>query len=340
MPTIREVAQAASVGVGTASRALSGSPHVADATRVRVQAAAERLGFRPSPIARAFSRGRTQTIQVVVPLITQHFYVEVLRGIEAALSATEYALLIRTIERRADRARVLREPEPRRRMDGALLVSLTPNRGLVTRAARSGLPVVLVDSEHPLLSSVAVDHTAAAATAVRHLLEEGHRRIALVDHPEDPFAPVYPDARHRGYRQALAEAGVAPRPEYERVTDFSPSAGYAAMRELLALAEPPTAVFAGSDSQAVGVLEAARAYGRRVPDHLAVVGYNDIELAAYLGLTTVHVPMREIGRRGLQLLLRAIEQPEAPPEHVRLPAELVVRDTSVRVRRRRRGARG
>jgi DNA-binding LacI/PurR family transcriptional regulator len=328
MATIHEVAREAGVGVGTASRALSGNPHVTDATRARVRAAAERLGFRPSPIARAFSRGRTQTLEVVVPLITQHFFVEVLRGIEGALHDTEYALLIRTIERRADRDRVLRDQDVRRRVDGALLVSLNPTRGLVRRITEAPLPLVLVDAEHPRLPSVAVDHAAAAAAAVRHLLGLGHRRIALIDHAEDPFAPVWPDARHRGYRLALAEAGVPPRPEYERVTDWGPEAGAAAAAELLALPEPPTAVFAGSDSQALGVLEAARRARRRVPEDLAVVGYNDIEVAAYLGLTTVHVPMRELGRRGVELLLRVVEQPATPPEQLRLPAELVVRRSS------------
>jgi DNA-binding LacI/PurR family transcriptional regulator len=326
--TIQDVAREAGVGLGTASRALSGNPHVADATRARVRAAAERLGFRPSAIARAFSRGRTQTLEVVVPLLTPYFYVEVLRGIEQALANSEYTLLIRTIERRADRDRVLREKNLRRRVDGVLLVSLSPTRELIGRVARAALPLVLVDAHDPRLPGVAVDHAAAAAGAVRHLLGLGHRRIALVDHLEDPFAPVYPDARHRGYRAALAEAGLRPRPTYERVAAFSPEGGAAALRALLELRQPPTAVFAGSDTQALGVLEAARQAGRRVPEDLAVVGYNDIELAAYLGLTTVHVPMRELGRRGVELLLAAIERPEAPLEHVRLPAELVVRETS------------
>jgi DNA-binding LacI/PurR family transcriptional regulator len=328
MATIREVAREAGVGVGTASRALSGNPHVTDATRARVHAAAARLAFRPSPIARAFSRGRTQTLEVVVPLITQHFFVEVLRGIESALHDSEYTLLIRTIERRADRDRVLRDQNLRRRVDGALLVSLNPTRGLVRRVTEAALPLVLVDAEHPRLPSVAVDHAAAAAAAVRHLLALGHRRIALIDHAEDPFAPVWPDARHRGYRLALTEARVPPRAEYERLTDWGAEAGAAAAAELLTLPEPPTAVFAGSDSQALGVLEAARQARRRVPEDLAVVGYNDIEVAAYLGLTSVKVPMRELGRRGVELLLRAIDEPETRPRQVRLPAELVVRRTS------------
>jgi DNA-binding LacI/PurR family transcriptional regulator len=328
MVTIQDLARVAGVGVGTASRALSGNPHVADDTRAHVQAVAEQLGFRPSRIARAFSRGRTHTLEVLVPLLTQHFYVEVLRGVEEALADTEYSLLIRSIERRTDRERVLRGAELRGRVDGALMVSLNPTRGLIGRVTEAALPLVLVDAEHPRLASVGVDHAAAATAAVRHLLGLGHRRIALVDHPEDPYAPVYPDARHRGYRAALFEAGVRPRPDYERVTDVSPQAGAAALRELLGLRNPPTAIFAGSDSQAIGVLEAARQAGRRVPEDLAVVGYNDIEVAAYLGLTTVRIPMREMGRYGVELLVQAIDHPEAPPQRVVLPAELVIRATS------------
>src|SRR5215831_16700820 len=116
MVTIQDVARQAGVGVGTASRALSGNPHVADDTRAHVQTVAELMGFRPSPIARAFSRGRTHTLEVLVPLVTQHFYVEVLRGIEEALNGTEYSLLIRSIESRSDRERVLRGAELRGRV--------------------------------------------------------------------------------------------------------------------------------------------------------------------------------------------------------------------------------
>jgi DNA-binding LacI/PurR family transcriptional regulator len=329
MPTIQDVAREAGVGLGTASRALGTSRSVAPATRARVRAAADRLGFRPSPVARALSRGRTQTLEVVVPLLWPTFYVEVLRGVEQALASSDYALLIRTIERRADRRRLLRDPHLLRgRADGALLVSSQPTRALVRRVAEARVPLVLVDATHARLPGVDVDHAAAAAAAVRHLIGLGHRRIALVDHPEDPFAPVYPGARHRGYRAALAGAGLPPRAQYEHVTDWSPAGGARAWRVLAALPEPPTAVFAGSDTQALGVLEAARQLGWRVPEQLAVVGYNDIEVATYVGLTTVRIPMRELGRRGVELLLAAIEQPATSPTHICLAGELVVRQTS------------
>lgn len=326
-PTIQDVARAAGVGLGTASRALTGHPRVTDATRARVLAAAARLGYRPSPIARALSRGRTQTLEVVVPLATRYFYVEVLRGIEEELALTDYALVIRSIERPADRDRITRDAL-RGRADGGLVVSLNPAGELLAWLRRVEVPVVLVDAVHGACSSVHVDHEEGAMLAVSHLLELGHRRIALIDHREDPFGPGGPGRRQAGYRRALAQAGIVPPPDYEQVTEFTPEAGARALQTLLRLPLPPTAVFVGSDTQAIGVLDAARAADLRVPEDLAVVGYNDIELAQYLGLTTVRVPMRELGRRAVQLLLRAIEDGHAVPTQVQLAAELVVRRTS------------
>ncbi|MBI4493585.1 MAG: LacI family DNA-binding transcriptional regulator [Chloroflexi bacterium] len=327
MATIRDVAREAAVGVGTVSRVLSGSPQVAPETRARVQATIERLGYRPSPLGRALARGRSQTLEVIVPLFTRYFYVEVLRGIEVALADTDYALVIRTIERPADRDRAFADPGSRGRAEGVLIVSLTPTAELLARLAATALPAVLVNNVHPALPSVALDHEAAAALAVQHLVRLGHRRIALVDHLEDPFAPSSPSGRRCGYRATLARAGLELRPEYERVTDFSPEAGMAALDALLALPQPPTAVFAGSDTQAVGVLEAARRRGVAVPDDLALVGYNDIEMAGYLGLTTIRVPMRELGRLGVQQLLLAFETPERAAGQIRLEPELIVRHT-------------
>jgi DNA-binding LacI/PurR family transcriptional regulator len=341
-PTIEDVARAAGVGLGTASRALGGRPHVAADTRARVQAAARRLGYRPSAAARALSRGRTHTLEVVVPLATRYYYVEALRGIEDALAATDYALVIRTVERPADRDRVFDARDARARADGLLLVSVPPTPGLLARLAGAGVPAVLVDAEHAPLASVAVDHEAAAAGAVAHLLGLGHRRVGLIDHPREPWlapggdggaaararAGSRPAARRRGYRRALAAAGLRPAPELERVAAYSPAGGAAALAALLALPRGPTAVFVGSDTQTLGVLDGARRAGRRVPDDLAVVSYNDVELARYLGLTTVRVPIREMGRRGTELLLARLAAPGVPPVRERLPTRLVVRQTS------------
>jgi DNA-binding LacI/PurR family transcriptional regulator len=267
-------------------------------------------------------------VEVLVPLFTRHFYVEVLRGLSAALADSDYALVIRTIERPRDRDRAFAAAGLPGSADGVVLVSFAPPPALRERLHASATPLVLIDGIAPDTASVAVDHTMAMKAAVGHLVGLGHRRIALIDRRRDPFAFQDPGARQAGYRQALATAGIAPPPGYEVVADYSPEAGQAALGPLLDLAEPPTAVLVGSDTQAIGVLEAARRLGRQVPADLSVVGYNDIEIAPYLGLTTVHVPMYEMGRRGGELLLALLGRAAVPSAPIRLPATLIVRTTT------------
>jgi DNA-binding LacI/PurR family transcriptional regulator len=320
------VARAAGVGVGTVSRVLGDRPLVSESTRRRVRAAIQRLGYHPSGAAQALAGGRTHTVDVLVPLLTRQFYFGVLGGVIAALAGTDYLPNIRVLERRAGRDRAFAELGRRVRPDGLLGVRVRPTPELVARLSR---PIVLVDEQYPGLPSVGIDHRAAASSMVVHLLSLGHRRIALADRAADPFDGQVLRARRQGYREALAAAGIERRPEYEQPTEWSAEGGAAALDALLALPEPPTAVFAGSDTQAVGILGRARQRGLAVPDDLAVCGYGDIELARYLELTTVHVPMRTMGERGTKLLLEAIEGrgPKEGASQVTLPVELVVRST-------------
>ena len=327
MPTIGDVAREAGVGVGTVSRVLSGRGYVAESTRARVLAACERLGYQPSIAARALSRRRTHTLEVVVPPLTRAFYAEVLRGIETALVDTDYSLVIRTVERQADRERVFRECCMRGRADGILLLSLTPTPELLDRLSRQGTPAVLVDGVHPQVFSVAVDHQLGEALATQHCIELGHQRIALIDHHEDEFTSVFPTPRQRGYQTAMAAVGLPAPADYQPVTEFQAAAAAEALEALLALPHPPTAILAGSDTQAMGILDAARRRGLQVPQDLSVVGYNDIDLAQYLNLTTVRVPTRALGQEGMALLLAALEEPETALQTIRLPTELVVRGT-------------
>src|SRR4051812_20213862 len=333
-PTIIDVAREAGVGLGTASRALSGRSGVAAATRQRVLEASERLRYRPSSVARAFSRRRTQTLEVLVPLVTRYLYVEALRGIEAALVDSDYSLRIRTVEYRGDHERSFATCCLPGRADGVLVVSMAPPHGFVERIAAAGLPVVLVDAENARLSCVVIDHAAATAAAVRHCLALGHHKIALIERGEDPFTVAVPRPRRRGYRAALIAAGLPVQAEYERIAELSPEGGAGGLEALLALPSPPTSVLCGSDAQAMGMLDVARQRGLRVPDELSVVGYDDSEsLSRYLGLTTVHVPMRELGRRGTELLLAIIDQPNQAHHRVELPAQLIVRHSTAPARR-------
>lgn len=327
-PTIRDVARAAGVGVGTVSRVLSGQPQVAPATRARVEMAIARLGYHPNAAARALSRQRTDTVEVAVPLVARDFYVEILRGIELALQERGLSFLIRTVEGTVDRDRVFSALAVPGRADGSIVVSQIPPPDVVRRLTAERMSAVLVDGQHDRLPSVAVDHAAAAQQAVNHLIRLGHRRIAHVDHPEAPFAQGSPAGRRQGYRAALGAAGVAVRADQDVVTDLSAEGGAAALAILMAQPAPPSAVFVGSDTQAAGVLAAAQRRQLRVPDDLAVIGYNDIDLAGYLDLTTVRVPMRDMGRLGVELLTAALAQPRDVPPAVLLPAELVVRRSS------------
>lgn len=312
--TIRDVARVAGVGVATVSRVLNGDPAVAAATRERVHAVMAELGYQPLRTARALSRRRTDALLVVLPLLTRFFYVEILRGIEEALLETNYAFILRTLERPADGSRAIASVR-RDLVDGALLVSMAVTPVWLARLERERLPAVVADADPAVpLSRIVVDHAEGARLAVTHLARLGHQRIAVIDRPDDPFAEKRISRRLLGYRQALQELGLELRAEYERVTPFSVEGGITGLHSLMQLPVPPTAIFVGSDTQAWGVLRAARELGLDVPRDLAVVGYHDIEIAELLGLTTVRVPMRAIGRRAAQLLLEHLSGRLAPGE--------------------------
>ena len=327
MPTIMDVARAAGVGIGTVSRVLNGSRLVSPATRQRVQDAIQRLGYQPSPIARAFGRGRTDKLEVLIPAFAHAFLLEILLGIQDALSDSDYAVVIRIASDAAERERLYQECCVRGRADGVLVVWMTATDAFVDRLDAESLPAVLLNALHPRLTSIGVDHDDAAVRAFEYCAGLGHRRIGLIDRRQDPFDPATPGICQRGYENAVAHTGYALVAEYERLAEPSASAGAAAIDALLELAEPPTAVVVASDAQAIGVLEAARATGRRVPEDLSVVGYNDTPVTRDLGVTTMHVPLRELGRVATESLLELLAEPATSPRARNLPTELMVRRT-------------
>jgi len=325
--TIQDVAGRAGVGAGTVSRVLNANANVSERTRRRVEAANDELGYKPDVAARALRRGRTGTIGAVVPFFTKHFYVEVLRAVARATAATDLSLIVFDIERREERERALGQVTAHGFLDGLLTVSLVPNDAELRAIAASGLQLVLIDGSHPALSGVEVDHAHGAYLAVRHLVQLGHRRIALIGRPDDPFERGF-GPRLEGYRRALADANLDVDSSLLIAGEYSRESGRQAMEGLLTLAERPTAVFAASDLQAIGAMEAIREAGLRVPEDLAVVGYNDIELAEYLGLTTVRLPTATMGEIGVRLLCESLAGDQVTPRRVRLRGELVVRRTS------------
>ncbi len=334
--TIRDVAKRAGVGIGTVSRVLNESRLVSDDTRSRVLTAIAELDYAPSAVARRLSRGKAMAVAVIAPFFTRRSYVERLQGIEYVLSNAGYDLILYNIETVARRDECLRSVPRGERLDGLLIISLAPDDSEVERFAAQEVPAVLIDAYHPALPTVQIDDVAGARTAVDHLIDLGHRRIAYIGETLDQnplrFQPV--GDRYHGYCLSLAEAGIPFRPEYHRQGRYSWREAHSMTHELLDLPEPPTAIFAYSDTLAFGVLEAAQQRGVSVPGDLSVIGFDDVEIAHYFRLTTVRQGLYESGARGAELLLEWLDTDDAPePEvsstqHIVLPTELVVRSST------------
>jgi LacI family transcriptional regulator len=334
LATISEVARHAGVGIATVSRVLNGSPAVREQTRLRVLDAIAELGYAPNPAARALSTGRTLSIGVVAPFFTRPSVMERLRGISHVLAGAGYRLVLFDVERPGQDFESFRTLPGG--LDGLLSISLCPPEPDLARFVAAGMPVVLVDHPDQRLPGVYTDDVAGGRLATEHLLELGHRRIAFIGDFEHNYHGFMSSAMRRtGYEQALAAAGLDVEPQLVRRAAHGREPAVALTRELLALPEPPTAVFAASDTQAIGVLEAADALGVDVPGDLSVVGYDDIELARYAGLTTVAQPLEESGSRGAELLLAALE--DAAPVRKKLTVDLVVRSTTAECGRKRGG---
>lgn len=331
--TIRDVAQKAGVGLGTVSRVINNSPQVSEATRARVLAAIRELNYSPNLAARRLSLGKTQIIAVIVPYFTRPSYIERLRGIQSTLAESPYDLVVFSVETIEQRNRYFRQVPRRDRADGVLIVSLAPTDTEAAQFLKSTIPVVLIDTRHPMLSWVSEDSVLGGQLATKHLIDLGHRRIAYLSDPmRDPlnqdFLFTSSRDRHKGYSQALAAAEIPYINEYIREGPHGRYEAYRLATELLALPNRPTAIFAASDTQAMGILEAAREAKLQIPEDLSVVGYDDIEVAEYLGLTTVRQMMFESGERGINLLLETMGSPPEAPINDVLPVEIVIRNTT------------
>jgi LacI family transcriptional regulator len=335
LATIAQVARHAGVGVATVSRVLNGSPAVREQTRQRVLDAIAELGYAPNPAARALSTGRTLSVGVVAPFFTRPSVMERLRGISHVLAGAGYRMVLFDVERPGQDSESFRTLPGG--LDGLLSISLCPPDADLDRFTAAGMPVVLVDYPHERLPAVHTDDVAGGRLATEHLLELGHERIAFIGDLEHNYHGFTSSAMRRvGYEQALAAAGLEVDPELVRRASHGRDTAADLARELLQEAEPPTAVFAASDTQAMGVLEAADELGVDVPGDLSVVGYDDIEIARYTGLTTIAQPLEESGAIGAHLLLAALHGEGASGRQ--LPVRLVVRSTTAGGPDRRREA--
>jgi DNA-binding LacI/PurR family transcriptional regulator len=331
--TLEEVALAAGVSRATVSRVVNGSPKVSQDVRRNVEREIARLGYVPNRAARSLVTRRSDSVGVVITepttrLFVDPFFPRLLRGISGELGARDRQLVLLMPETGRDAARAEAFLSGGH-VDGVLLVSLHGDNPLPTRLTGRGIPIVV--GGRPLrgaaVSFVDIDNRGGARAAVAHLAGNGRRVIATIAGPTDMGAGI---DRLAGYRDGLEEAGLPPSRDLEFVADFSHDGGLQAMRSLLTDRPDIDAVFAASDLMAAGALQALRDAGRRIPDDVAVVGFDDSPLAATTQppLSSVRQPIEEMGREMVRLLVEAIERSDPVPRHVVLGTELVRRASS------------
>ena len=330
--TIRDVARHAGVSVATASRALNGMDIVNPQTRDRILAVMEELGFTPSPSARRLSLGRTLTVGVVVSFLTRPQAAERLRGVDAVLADSEFDLVIYNVESVQKRDHYLGTLAQSQRTDGLLVMSLPPRAEAAPLLSHAQVPVVFIDVHTPAVAQmprVIGDDVMGGALAARHLLALGHTAIGFIgDAVEDPFGFTSSRDREAGLNGELARAGISVPAAWVGHGAHGRYEARDLARRMLTGERRPTAIFTASDTQALGVIAAAREIGLHVPDDLSVVGYDDIEAADYVGLTTIRQQLFESGRRGAEILLSEIDARSEEPPVAMLTPQLVVRATT------------
>lgn len=328
-PTIADVARLARVGRGTVSRVLNDSPNVDPITRERVRRAIADLDYVPSVAARRLSLGRTNTVMAVGPFLTRPSIVVRLAGIQAALGSSGLDLVSMSVESPERREVVIGEVARPGRSDGLILLHMSPTAEETSRIRSARLACVLVDAHHRTMPRIVVDDVDGGRLVARHLLELGHRRIGFVgDIPMAGFGFSSSRLRLRGASDTLRQEGIAIRSDHVGLAEHGRLGACESARRILSSNRPPTAIIAASDTEAIGVIEAARILGLRVPEDLSVSGYDDIDIADFIGLTTVRQPLRETGVRAVERLEAIRAGNDTRPLREVLPVSLVVRGTT------------
>ncbi len=328
-PTIIDVAQLAGVSVATVSRAINKPEKVSPKTLQRVNKAIDDLSFVPKAEARARAMRHKGRIGVITPFFTAPSFVQRLRGIASTLSKENFDLIIYTVDSNNRLQNYLSTLPLTGNLDGLVIVSLPVADEDVQRLLKFNLPTVLIEFPHPLLNSVEIDDEGGGRMAAEYLLKKGHTCIAFLGDTDLPEYSIHPvSLRLKGFRTAIDQAGYSIPEEFVRLAPYSQEQAQLNARAILMRQDAPTAIFAATDFQALGVIKAARGLGINIPESLAVIGFDDLDMAEYVDLTTIRQHLDESGRIAIELLLAHIADPSRPVQHINLPLTLIERLTA------------
>ncbi len=329
VPTIFDVAAVSGVSISTISRVINTPEKVNLNTRQRVYEAIDKLGFVPQAEARARALRLKGRIGVITPFFTAPSFVQRLRGIAASLSKENYDLVIYTVDSNNRLQSYLSSLPLTGNLDGLVIMSLPVAEADVNRLVEHELPTVLIEFPHTLLNSVEINDVEGGRMATDYLLKKGHKRIAFLGDTDLPEYSIHPvNLRLKGFRQAFKTANIEIPKEFVRLAPYDQEQARMVAKELLDMPNPPTAVFAATDYQALGVLKAARQLGVKVPEQLAVIGFDDLDMADYEELTTIRQHLDESGRIAIEILLSHIADHSRPVQHITLPLTVIERLTA------------
>lgn len=327
--TIYDVAREANVSMATVSRVVNGNPNVKPATRKKVTACIERLGYRPNAVARGLASRKTTTIGVIVPDISKSYYAELSRGIADVATMYEYNIILSNSDKRPLREMELIEDHLGKQVDGLIFMSDSISDDVRKEMKSANIPIVLagtLDSELEF-PTVNIENKEAAYSAVKELIENDHKRIAFIS---GPFSrDINRLSKKTGYEDAMSEAGLSIHEGYIVETDNTYDDAYEVWNRLKKLPEPPTAIFAGNDEIAVGLLNGIRDAGLTVPDDLELICFQHSILARAVRpqLTAIRVPLYDLGAVSMRLLTKLMNGEEVNQQQVILPYQLEYRDS-------------
>lgn len=326
MPTIKEVATLAGVSSATVSHVINETRFVSDAVREQVVQAMRTLNYQPNALARSLRSGHTNTLGLILPDSANPFFAELGHSIENAAFEAGYSVILCNTENDLQKETLYMDVLTKKLVDGMIFVATGDHSDTLKKLKDLEIPVVVMDRDFPGLDLeiVLTDNLQGGVLATEHLISLGHKKIGCIAGPSG----INPSSqRVTGYVQALQRAGLEIDPQLIASGDFHPEAGREAGYKLLSQKNAPTAIFASNDLMAIGVLRAANELGLRVPEDLALVGYDDIVLASYTNppLTTINQPKVEMGLTTLRILLNRIKNKQSAPQRALLPVSLVVR---------------